>query len=242
MSANGRDPAPEPTDVVAIDGPSGAGKSTIAKAVAQQLGFRHLDTGAMFRAVTRRFLDAGCAPEPSGSDAAEKAERMQAALGSMRLELLPQGRVRVDGVDVTDSLRMQDVESRVSAVAAQPFVREAMKRLQREVAAAQPIVAEGRDMTTVVFPNAKWKVFLTASAEERARRRCNEFRSRGREVAYTTVLADIVERDRFDSTRKDAPLRHDPSAQLVDSTSLTTEQVVQRILDLVRGGSQASRA
>lgn len=241
VSASGRDPAPEPTEVVAIDGPSGAGKSTIAKAVAQRLGFRHLDTGAMYRAVTRRFLDAGCAPSPDGGDSQSKLPGMQAALAGMRMELTA-GRVHVDGFDVTDVLRTKDVESRVSAVAALPFVREAMKALQREVAAASPIVAEGRDMTTVVFPQARWKVFLTATAEERARRRCAEFRQRGREVSYATVLAEIVERDRFDTTRKDAPLFHHPSAQLVDSTAMTTEQVVQRILDLVREGKQASRA
>ena len=117
-----------------------------------------------------------------------------------------------------------------------------MTRLQREVAAASPIVAEGRDMTTVVFPKAQWKVFLTASAEERARRRCEDFKARGREVAFDTVLAEIQKRDLFDSSREDAPLRHDASAMLVDSTAMTTEQVVQRILDLVRGAQQASRA
>ena len=233
---------PVPTEVVAIDGPSGAGKSTIAKAVAQRLGFRHLDTGAMYRAVTLRFLDEGCAPDPSGSDSASLSPRMQVALSGMQLELLPQGRVRLDGRDVTEALRTQDVESRVSAVSALSVVRAAMTRLQREVAAAAPIVAEGRDMTTVVFPKAQWKVFLTASAEERARRRCEDFKARGREVAFDTVLAEIQKRDLFDSSREDAPLRHDASAMLVDSTSMTTEQVVQRILDLVRGAQQASRA
>ncbi len=195
----------------------------------------------MYRAVTRRFLDAGCAPSPDGSDSQQKLPGMQAVLAGMRMELTAL-RVHVDGVDVTDRLRSQDVESRVSAVAALPFVREAMKVLQRDVAAASPIVAEGRDMTTVVFPNARWKVYLTATAEERARRRCAEFLQRGREVSFATVLAEIVERDRFDMTRKDAPLFHDPSAQMVDSTSMTTEQVLQRILELVRDGKQASRA
>ena len=242
VSNAGRDPSSAPIEVVAIDGPSGAGKSTIAKAVAQRLGFRHLDTGAMFRAVTRHFLDHGCAPDPTGSDSQQKGPRMQAALAGMRLEMPPSGRVLVNGLDVTESLRTPDVESRVSAVAALPFVRAEMKRMQREVAAASPIVAEGRDMTTAVFPNAKWKVFLTATAHERARRRCEDFRKRGREVAFDTVLAEIEARDLFDSTREDAPLRHDASAQLVDSTSMTTEAVVQRILDLVRATDTAARA
>lgn len=225
---------PEPTEVVAIDGPSGAGKSTIAKSVAQKLGFQYLDTGAMYRAVTWHFLENRCTPDQLGDDR-EAAERiMRAALDGMNLKLIHGSRVLVDGRDVTSHLRSQDVESRVSAVSALPFVRAAMTRLQRAVAAEGPIVAEGRDMGSVVFPRAKWKVFLTASAEERARRRTRDFAARGREVTEQQVLEEIVVRDRLDSTRQDAPLKQAADAHFLDSTGLATDQVVERILKLVR--------
>lgn len=225
---------PEPTEVVAIDGPSGAGKSTIAKSVAQQLGFQYLDTGAMYRAVTWHFLENRCTPDQLGDDRAAAERIMRTALDGMNLRLVQGSRVLVGGRDVTSHLRSQDVESRVSAVSALPFVRAAMTRLQRAVAAQGPIVAEGRDMGSVVFPRAKWKVFLTASAEERARRRTLDFAARGREVTEQQVLEEIVVRDRLDSTRQDAPLKQAQDAHFLDSTGLSTAQVVERILSLVR--------
>lgn len=225
--------ASDPSAVVAIDGPSGAGKSTIAKAVAKRLGFQYLDTGAMYRAVTWHFLENRCSPDQLGDDRDAAERTMRAALLRMQLQLQSGGRVLVNGRDVTSHLRSQDVESRVSAVSALPFVRAEMTRMQRAVAAAGPVVAEGRDMGSVVFPRARWKVYLTASAEERARRRKIDFDQRGRDVTEQQVLEEIVVRDRLDSTRQDAPLKQAADAVFLDTTGLATDAVVERILQLV---------
>ena len=223
-----------PTDVVAIDGPSGAGKSTVARLLAQRLGFAFLDTGAMYRAITLHFLRHGCAPAMVAGEPDRGEARMRAALATARLELAP-GRIALDGVDVSTDIRTRDVEAQVSAVAALPFVRAAMGDLQRQVARSGPVVAEGRDMGSVVFPQAKWKVYLDAAPSERARRRSQDFARQGRVVSESDVLDEILVRDRLDSTRSDAPLRQAPDALYVDSTGLTTEVVVARLLEYVRG-------
>lgn len=224
LAAGGTGAPVLPTEVVAIDGPSGAGKSTVARQLAQRLGFGFLDTGAMYRAITWHFLQEGCAPaECTG----------EAVVG---------GRVVLNGRDVTAHLRTREVESQVSAVSALSFVRAAMRDLQRLVAAAGPVVAEGRDMGSVVFPQAKWKVYLDAAPSERARRRSQDFARQGRVVTESDVLDEILVRDRLDSTRSDAPLRQAPDALYVDSTGLTTEVVVARLLDYVRSGASAASA
>ncbi|GAB4160562.1 MAG: (d)CMP kinase [Planctomycetota bacterium] len=226
--------APGPIDVVAIDGPSGSGKSTVARALARELGWSYLDTGAMYRAVTWKFLEAGIAPlEVSGDDPLE-VRRMRDCLASIRLSLSPSGGVEIDGEDVTPHLRSREVESQVSAVSALPFVREAMRKLQREVARKGPVVAEGRDMGSVVFPNARFRIFLDADAEERARRRQLDFEARGRIVSREEVLREIEVRDHLDSTRRDAPLRRVEDARYFDSTDKTVDQVVQEILAWIR--------
>jgi cytidylate kinase len=237
-------PAEEPTLVVAIDGPSGAGKSTVARRLAQELGFGFLDTGAMYRAVTWHFLAEGCAPAECGLLTAAVADpeveaglrRMQQALAGLRLELRD-GRLLANGRDVTAHLRTREVESQVSAVSALPFVRAAMRELQRQVARGGPVVAEGRDMGTVVFPRARWKVYLDAAPSERARRRCQDFARQGRSVSEAEVLEEIQVRDRLDSTRRDAPLQQAADAFYVDSTGLTTESVVALLLAQVRPGA-----
>lgn len=234
MNPDPADPEPSPTEVVAIDGPSGAGKSTVARQLAQALGFAYLDTGAMYRAVTWHFLEQQCAPTELGDDPTENEQRMRDALTGMRLRLLPGGRVEVNGHDVTNHLRSREVESQVSAVSALPFVRAAMRRLQRQVALQGPVVAEGRDMTSVVFPDARWKVFLDADAIERARRRQRDFEARGRSVSQQEVLAEIEVRDRLDSTRKDAPLQRIEGAHYVDSTGQSSDEVVAGILLWIR--------
>jgi len=234
-SAAGAAPAAAgPTEVVAIDGPSGAGKSTVARLLARALGFRFLDTGAMYRAVTWHFLAEGCAPAECSAEPDLGHARMQLATRSARLALHGD-RLFVNGNDVTAHLRTREVESQVSAVSALPFVRAAMRELQREVANAGPVVAEGRDMGTVVFPRARWKIYLDAAPSERARRRCQDFARQGRSVGEADVLAEILVRDRLDSTRSDAPLRQAADALYVDSTGLTTEAVVARLLGFVRG-------
>jgi len=229
-------PATDPTEVVAIDGPSGAGKSTVARLLAKHLGFSFLDTGAMYRAVTWHFLEEGCAPAECASEPDLGHARMQQVMAATRLEL-HDGRLFVGGRDVTSHLRTREVESQVSAVSALSFVRAAMRDLQREVARHGPVVAEGRDMGSVVFPKARWKVYLDAAPSERARRRSQDFERQGRTVSEADVLEEILVRDRLDSTRRDAPLRQAADAIYVDSTGLTTEAVVAQLLSFVRGRS-----
>lgn len=237
MSHAASEPSPgadaAPTQVVAIDGPSGAGKSTVARLLAERLGFAFLDTGAMYRAVTWHFLQEGCAPAECAGDPDRGVERMQRALAAARLELRA-GRVLLNGRDVTQHLRVREVESQVSAVSALPFVRTVMRDLQRAVAVQGPVVAEGRDMGSVVFPNARWKIYLDAAPSERARRRSQDFERQGRQVSSADVLDEILVRDRLDSTRSDAPLRQAADAIYVDTTGLTTEAVVARLLTFVR--------
>jgi len=219
------------TAVVAIDGPSGAGKSTVARAVAKRLGYAYLDTGAMYRAVTWLFL-----ANQFGDLAALDARGRRDILGlldSLQMRLGPAGEVFVNDREVTSHLRSREVESRVSAVSAMPEVRYRMRALQREVAAAGPLVAEGRDMGSVVFPRALWKVFLDAEPEERARRRLADFAARGRDVSFEEVLDEIAVRDRLDSTRADAPLQRIPGAVYFDTTGMSLDEVVERLAKLI---------
>jgi len=224
-------PAPpsSPRDVVAIDGPSGAGKSTVARLLAQRLGFSYLDTGAMYRAVTWLFL------ENEHNDLNDEA-RTRALLEGLHLDLRPGGAVLVNGRDVSTHLRSREVESRVSAVSALPMVRAAMRELQRDIARRGPVVAEGRDMASVVFPVARWKFFLDAEPETRAHRRYLEVADKGRAVSETDVLDELAVRDRLDSTRRDAPLTRTAEAQYVDTTSLSIEATVDLMLARIRGG------
>lgn len=198
--------------VVAIDGPAGAGKSTVARAVAEALGFTYLDTGAMYRCVALASLRGDVPP-------ADLAARVEISLGD---------RVELDGQDVSDAIRTAEVSERASQVAAEPAVRRAMVAAQRRIMSSGDWVAEGRDIGTVVAPDAELKVFLTADPEERARRRAVQL---GLDVA--TVLAEQTIRDERDRTRPDSPLRPAEGAVELDTTGLTLEQVVQRIVALV---------
>ena len=195
--------------VIAIDGPAGSGKSSVARALAEALGWSFLDTGAMYRAVTVAALERGVAPE----DAAAVARLAR----TCAIETLP--RVVIDGRDVEAEIRTERVNDAVSVVAANPEVRAQMVERQRDFARRQPegTVVEGRDITTVVFPNATAKVFLTASLEERARRR-------GEEGA-----ASVARRDEADSSRETSPLRRAPDALVLDTTGRTVEEVVAEI-------------
>jgi cytidylate kinase len=202
--------------IVAIDGPAGAGKSTIARALARELGYTYLDSGAMYRCVA---LAAG----ESGDPPADVARRVRINLGR---------RVALDGRDVTEAIRAPEVTELSSRVAADPAVREALVAKQREIMAGGDYVAEGRDIGAVVAPDAAVKVFLTASAQERARRRAAEL---GGDQA--TVLADQALRDERDRTRQHSPLAPAPGAVELDTTGLTIDEVVERIADLVRSVS-----
>jgi cytidylate kinase len=202
--------------VVAIDGPAGAGKSTVARATAETLGFTYLDSGAMYRAVGLMTLRHGGA-------ASEQAKRLELELGE---------RVIANGEDVTEEIRTPDVSEAASRVAANAKVREALVRMQRELLASGDWVAEGRDIGTVVAPDAAVKVFLTASPEERARRRAHEL---GTDA--DTVLKDQALRDAQDSTREHSPLQVAPGAVELDTSGLSVDQVVERIAALVAEAS-----
>ena len=199
--------------VIAIDGPAGAGKSSVARAVARELGFTYLDSGAMYRAVALAALE-------RGRPAAAVAPELRIELGD---------RVRVDGQDVTDALRTPEVSEAASVAAAEPSVREAMVAEQRRLLAGGDWVAEGRDIGTVVAPDADVKVFLTASSHARARRRADEL---GADAAQ--VLAEQTIRDERDTSREHSPLQAAPDAETIDTTDLTVDEVVERIVKLTR--------
>lgn len=211
--------------VIAIDGPVGAGKSTVARAVAQRLGYRFVDTGAMYRAVA-------WAAAQQGTDLGNP-ERVAAVAREIQIEFIPapQGqRVMVEGTDVTEAIRSPQVSDGASIVSAYPEVRAAMVALQRRMGQGGGIVMEGRDIGTVVFPDAEVKIYLDASLAERARRRYEELRANGEPVTLDEVRAALLERDQRDSTRAHSPLRAAPDAAVIDATAMTVDQVVAEIL------------
>ena len=213
--------------VIAIDGPAGAGKSTVAKKVAEKLGFIYIDTGAMYRAVTSRVIDSGIGMDESGSIAG--------LAGKVRIRLTHNSgnlHVWADGQDVTDKIRTPEVTAAVAKVSQVSAVREAMVRLQREMAAEGAAVLDGRDIGTVVLPDACCKVFLTASVEERTRRRWQEMQDKGYEKSLTVMQQEIEQRDQADSGRELAPLRQATDAALIDTTGLSIEAVVATIVEL----------
>ncbi|MEX0666050.1 MAG: (d)CMP kinase [Acidimicrobiia bacterium] len=210
--------------VVAIDGPSGSGKSTVARGVADSLGFDVLDTGAMYRAVTLAALDRGI--DLNDADAC-------AGIAS-DTELDVGDRVMLDGHDVTTAIRGPTVTTAVSQVSAHPAVRrELVKRQRAWIAAREGGVVEGRDIGTVVFPDATVKIFLTASDEERAHRRQRDERAADRAVKVDDVKEDLARRDREDSNRKASPLRSAPDAVVIDTTGRVVADVVDEIVRLV---------
>ena len=219
--------------IVAIDGPSGAGKSTIAKIVAKTVGFSCLDTGAMFRSIAVLALEKGISLD---DDAAlgDLATKNEIAFTFDDNEERTQ-HVFIAGKEVTSAIRTAEVDKAVSPVSAAPSVRAALLEQQRRIGNAGNYVVEGRDIGTTVFPQAEVKIFLTASAEERARRRVSQNEARGiGSVDYEEVLADIIRRDQADSARAVSPLRQAEDAYLLDSSDLTIDQVVEKIKSLVK--------
>jgi cytidylate kinase len=203
--------------VVAIDGPAGAGKSTVARAVAVELGFTYLDTGAMYRSVALAAAERGLDP----------------ATAAQALKIEPRGeRIVVDGRDVTAEIRTPEVSEAASRAAAEPDVRRAVVEMQRRLLSSGDWVAEGRDIGTVVAPNAELKVFLTADPEERARRRAAELG-----IDPARVLAEQAIRDERDRTREHSPLEPAAGAVVLDTTHMTLPEVVERIAALVEGAS-----
>ena len=230
-------PLPPRRPVVAIDGPSGSGKSTVARRVARKLGWRYLDTGAMYRALTWRVLDAGLDPaDPAAADgvvALARATEVVVGTDPARPS------VRVDGVDVAAAIRGAQVTAAVSAVAALPGVRELLVQHQRELARPGQVVVEGRDIGTTVLPEAAVKVFLTASERTRARRRQLQLAAaRPVPAAPTADLdatrAELARRDHLDRTRAASPLQEAPDALVLDSTRLSVGQVVDAVLAACR--------
>lgn len=219
--------------IIAIDGPAGSGKSTVAKQVAQMLGFQYLDTGAMYRSIAWYALEHGIDlddTETLSSIAADKRIEFRTAQKKSQ-----PSRVIIDNVDVTGEIRTPSIDKAVTPVSAIPEVRNALVLQQRSIASTQDVVMEGRDIGTVVFPNAEVKVFLTASAEERARRRAAQNRERGfGEVDEAAILQDIIRRDEADSTRAASPLRPADDARMLDTTHMSIDEVCETIVGFAR--------
>lgn len=218
--------------IIAIDGPSASGKSTIAEVIARELGYLYFDTGLMYRAVTLTALDR----LHSVDDEAMVSELARSIDIDVRPSSVADGRkcdVLVDGRDITWEIRKPEVEAHVSQVSAYPEVRKAMTLQQRKIGQRGEVIMVGRDIGTVVFPEAELKIFLDASVEERARRRYEEFSQRGETVNYEQILAAMRRRDKIDSTRAVAPLKAADDAVWVETDGLTIEQVLLKVLGLV---------
>jgi cytidylate kinase len=211
--------------IVAIDGPAGAGKSTVAKAVAKRLGYRYMDTGAMYRALAWKVMRHGADPDDESA--------LGRILENTVVDLGADHTVMLDGVDVSGAIRTPEVGQMASQVSGMKIVRHRMADLQRSMGRSGCIVAEGRDMGTVVFPEAEVKVYLDASPETRARRRFNELAGQGSTLTLEQTLADVMRRDRRDKERTVAPLRKADDAVFIDSTALPVAAVVDRILEEV---------
>jgi len=211
-----------PVPVIAIDGPTASGKGTIAERVARALEFRYLDSGALYRLVAWRALQAGI-------DTADEV-----ALARLAISMQPQfthGRIELDGIDVTDAIRREDVSRAASQIAVHSSVRAALLELQRSCRQAPGLVADGRDMGTVVFPDAPLKVYLTASVEARAMRRYKQLIEKGFPANITTLSQELRARDARDSERTASPLKPAEDAYRLDSSELTIDEVVALVLD-----------
>lgn len=221
--------------IVAIDGPAGAGKSTISRLIASRYGWTYLDTGAMYRTVTLLALEQGISPAA--------ADELGALSQNLDISFKPgpggAPLVFAGGREVTGEIRTQEVSRNVSEVSAHRYVREVMVEKQRRLTAAADVVVDGRDIGTVVCPDADVKIFLTASSPERARRRRLELEAKGVDVPQHQMEKDITARDRYDSSREVAPLKAAPDAVTVDTTGMTIEEVVESvagIIETVRAG------
>lgn len=215
---------------IAIDGPSGVGKSTLAKALAQELGFLYVDTGAIYRTVGLAALERGIDPADAGGVAALLPDlSITMSYGADGLQ-----HMILNGVDVTGAIRRNEVSAAASKAAAIPAVRDFLMEMQRRAAREHDVIMDGRDIGTVVLPGADLKIYLTAAPEARAERRCRELRERGQQADFDQVLAEVLERDRRDSQREAAPLRQADDAVLADTTELDLEGSLRLLLELAR--------
>jgi cytidylate kinase len=220
----------EKKNIITIDGPSGAGKSTISKLLAARLHYTYLDTGAMYRVVGLQVVRSGLDLEADGA-----RKKLVELLADLEMSLAPgeenqEARAFLQGEDVSDAIRTPEMAMVASRVSAEPEVRKKLTEMQRAIGSKGEIVAEGRDMGTIVFPDARYKFFLDASPEERARRRQKQLLQQGRKVDYDEILAQIQKRDQDDSSRSLAPLRPAADAMVIDSSQMSIDEVVLYML------------
>lgn len=211
--------------IIAIDGPAGSGKGTIAKKLAAKINATNIDTGAMFRCVALKAL--------RDNVSLEEKDRINKILENIKIELKPNGEIFLDGENVSKEIRTEEVSIYASPISTIKEVREKLLKLQRDMAKSQDVVMEGRDIGTVVFPNANVKIYLDASPEERAKRRVLQNKEKGIDSDYEEVLEEIKKRDYRDMTRELAPLKRAEDAYYIDSTNLEINEVLQKILDII---------
>ena len=216
--------------IVAIDGPAGAGKGTITKLVGEKLGLVNIDTGATFRCVALNMIQENIK--------IEEEKKIQEVLDKIHIKMEPNGKIFLNEKEVTKRIRENDVNDLVSPVSTLPIVRNKLLEIQRKIAEGKNVIMEGRDIGTVVFPNADVKIYLDATAEERARRRVLQNQEKGIEASYEEVLEKIKERDKRDSTREIAPLKKAEDAIYVDSTNLNIDQVVEEVINIIKDVSK----
>ena len=216
--------------IVAIDGPAGAGKGTITKLVGERLGLVNIDTGATFRCVALNMIQENIK--------IEEEKKIQEVLDKIHIKMEPNGKIFLNEQEVTKRIRENDVNDLVSPVSTLPIVRNKLLEIQRKIAEGKNVIMEGRDIGTVVFPNADVKIYLDATAEERARRRVLQNQEKGIEASYEEVLEKIKERDKRDSTREIAPLKKAEDAIYVDSTNLNIDQVVEEVINIIKDVSK----
>ena len=212
--------------IVAIDGPAGSGKGTITQQVGERLGLINIDTGAMFRCVTLNMLEKGIQ--------VEEENKIKEMLAQIEMDLKENGEIFLNGKDVTKRIRENDINHFISPISMIPMVRQKLLDLQRKMAEGRNVIMEGRDIGTVVFPNADVKIYLDASPEERARRRVQQNQEKGMLTSYEDVLKSIKNRDEKDKTREIAPLRQAEDAIYMDSTNMTVEEVTNEIVKIVK--------